>query len=82
MICIPENWTFKKTVVRLLREILTNQELQMAQVSELQASLDALTAAVNALLAKPNTGIQPAELDPIKAGLDNLTATVNAAVNV
>jgi len=80
MIHIPFHWTHEETVLHLLKEILTNQELQMAQVSELQASLDTLTTAVNALIAKPSTGIQPAELDPIKAGLDNLTASVNAAV--
>ena len=80
MIGIPESWTFKLTVVRLLKETLVNQELQMAQVAELQASLDALTSAVTALIAKPSTGIQPAELDPIKAGLDSLTANVTAAV--
>lgn len=80
MIEIPVHWSHEETVVHLLKEIVTNQEISMAQVPELQASLDALTTAVNALVAKPSTGIQPAELDPIKAGLDNLTATVNAAV--
>jgi len=80
MIRIPVHWSHEETVVNLLKEIIVNQELHMAQVSDLQASLDALTTAVNALIAKPSSGIQPAELDPIKAGLDNLTASVNAAV--
>jgi hypothetical protein len=80
MIHIPFHWTHEETVLNLLKEILINQELQMAQVAELQASLDALTTAVNALIAKPSTGIQPSALDPIKTGLDNLTTAVNSAV--
>ena len=84
MIQIPNHWTHKQTVVNLLLEILANQDLEkesrMAQVVELQASLDALTNAVTALINKPSTGIQPAELDPIKTGLDTLTANVNAAL--
>lgn len=81
MIHIPLHWSHEETVVNLLKEILVNQErIEMALVTDLQASLDALTTALNALIAKASTGIQPAQLDPIKAGLDNLTTAVNAAV--
>ena len=81
MIHIPFHWSHEETVVNLLKEILVNQErIEMALVTDLQASLDALTTAVSALIAKPSTGIQPAELDPIKTGLDTLTANVNAAL--
>ncbi len=80
MVHIPVRWSHEETVVNLLKEIIVNQELHMAQVVDLQASLGALTAAVNALITKSGSGIQPSALDPIKAGLDNLTATVNAAV--
>ncbi len=50
-------------------------------VAEINAKLATLSASVDALIAKPSTGIDPAALDPVGAEIDALTAKVNNAVS-
>ena len=63
---------------------IVERRSRMAQVTDLETSIAALTTAVNALVTAFQTkasGIDPATLDPVKASLDSLTATVNQVVN-
>jgi hypothetical protein len=56
------------------------EKSHMAQVSDLNASFNALSNVVAQLLAKQSAGIDPASLDPLKAGMDQLTAQISAAL--
>lgn len=76
--------------------IITRRETKMAQVADLQSSMDALTAGFQKLAAAYRaqqgsggtggggttvTGIDPAALDPIKQQMDNLATAVNELVD-
>lgn len=67
-----------------LDRVSTRQEELMADISGVNAQLTALTAAVNALIAKVQQGGTPtqADLDAVAAQMKTLTDQANATAGV
>ena len=62
MIEIPLTWTHEETVRHLLKEIIVNQELQMAAIDDLNTNVTKLQTDVTTLLGgvTPNAAVEAA----------------------
>lgn len=79
-ILVPEHWSFEKTVVRLLKEILINQEIQMAAIDDLNAAVSQLSTDVQALIAKPSGGTPDAAVQAVTDQVNALDQQVKTAL--
>lgn len=73
----PQHWTHEETVLHLLKEILVNQESQMAAIDDLNANVEKLQADVTTLLS----GVTPnAQVEAAAAAVAAIDATVTNAL--
>jgi len=79
MIRIPDHWTFEVTVVRLLKEILINQEMTMAAIDDLNSQVAQLQADVQALISK-TSGTPDAAIQAVTAQVNALDTQVKTAL--